>query len=62
MIYVYDPRLNKLVPKPERHSKLKLSDAEREQQRKGSFRDTDNSGNVDPYDAIRQGPGVYSGA
>lgn len=41
--------------------KLQMSDAAREAQRRGNFQETDNDGNVDPKDGIRQGPGVYSG-
>lgn len=61
MIYVYDHKLGELIPKPDRRSKLTMSDSEREAQSKGQFRDSDNNGNVDPQDGIRQGPGVYSG-
>jgi hypothetical protein len=60
MIYIYNRNSGKLVPKPERRPKLTMSDAEREHQRKGQFRDTDNDGNVDLSD-IRQHGGVYSG-
>ena len=41
-------------------SKFKFSDAEREQQKKGNFRNSDNEGNIDPKDGIRQGSGVYA--
>jgi len=61
MIYVYDRKRGELVPKPERKTKLKMSDTEREHQRKGNFRNSDNEGSVRADDSLRQGPGVYAG-